>query len=127
MTVGGQVHAHFKVFAGKAQRKNPIAAVAKKAEEFVAREKVAPKSIGVEYLEASREVILTLGFRRDVKPYEISLVAVPLGKLTDTKKATLDQLAGSMDVAASKLKRVICHELIVTETGDFVMVVMTHR
>lgn len=127
MTIAAQVHAHFKVFAGKAGRGNPIAAVAKKAEEFVAREKVAPKSIGVEYLEASREVILTLGYRRDVKPYEITLVAIPLGKLTDTKKATLDVLAEDMGKAAARLSRVICHELIVTETGDFIMVVMSHR
>jgi len=40
--VSKQVHTEFKVFAGKATAGNPIAGVAQEAEEFVAREKVAP-------------------------------------------------------------------------------------
>jgi len=81
----------------------------------------------VEYLEARQEVVLTLGYRRDATPYEVSLVARPLGKFTDSQKATLELLESKMSDAASELTNVICHELLVTETGDFIMVVMTHQ
>jgi hypothetical protein len=126
-SIADQVHTHFRVFAGKAQKVNPIAGVARKAEAWVAAEKISPKSIGVEYLEATREVILTIGYRRGATPYEISLVAQSLGVLADTKRATIAALESQMQLAAAKLKNVICHELLVTEKREFIMVFMTHR
>lgn len=123
----GQVHSEFRVFTGKAAKGNPIAGVARKAEAFVSAEKVAPKSIGVEYLEATREVILTVGFRRGVAPYEVSIVARSLGVLADSKRATLAALESRMRAAASELKDVICHELLISETRELTMVFMTQR
>ncbi len=123
----GQVHTEFRIFTGKAQKGNPIAGLAKKAEAFVSAEQVAPKSIGVEYLEATREVVLTLGYRRGVAPYEISIVARPLGVLADTKRATIAALESRMRDAAAELKNVICHELLINEKGEFTMVFMLHR
>ncbi len=84
-------------------------------------------SIGVEYLEATREVILTLGYRRGGTPYEISIVARSLGVLPDTKRVTINALESRMTEAAAELRNVICHELLVTETREFIMVFMTHR
>lgn len=126
-TIRGQVHTEFRVFAGKARKGNPIAGLAAKVEAFVTAEKIAPKSIGVEYLEATREVILSLGYRRDVSPYQISLIARPIGMLTDTKRKTLAGLEARMSEEAASLRNVICHELLVTETGELTMVFMIHQ
>ena len=125
--VTDQVHTEFRVFTGKAAKRNPISGLAKKVEAFVSAEGVAPKSIGVEYLEATGEVILTLGYRRGVAPYEVAIEARSLGVLADTKRATLTALEARMKDAAAELKSVICHELLVTETREFFMVFMTQR
>jgi len=120
-SVTEQIHAKFKVFAGELHG-NSIDRLAAEVESFVSREKIAPKSIGVEFLESSRRVILTLGYRDDEPGYAVSLSSVDLGKLQDLEPATLTRLEGKMAEAAAHLTNVICHELLVTDEQDFVMV-----
>src|SRR5687767_2089685 len=74
-----QVHGKFKMFSGKLEAGSSIAALTKQVEEFVKSSKVAPKSIGVEYLEASKLVVLTLGYREDEAGYAVKLATVSLG------------------------------------------------
>jgi hypothetical protein len=120
-SVTDQIHGKFKVFAGELQG-NSIDRLAAEVESFVARERIAPKSIGVEFLESSRRVILTLGYRDDEPGYAVNLASAYLGKLEDLEPATLTRLEGKMAEAAADLTNVICHELLVTDEQDFVMV-----
>jgi hypothetical protein len=120
--VAAQVHHRFKVFTGDAGADGGIAALAPEVERFVSDRGVAAKSIGVEFLEAARKLVLTLGYRDDEPGYAVRLTSRSLGKVDG-----LDDLGGleaRMSEAAGDLDGVLCHELFVTDDGEFVMVFM---
>ena len=128
-TVGHQVHSKFKLFAGSASSigtDGSIGALAKEVEAFARKAKAAPKSIGIEYVEHTKQVLLSLGYRDDEPAYEISLHSVSLGKLATTDAAELASLEEKMGEAADKVEKLICHELLVTEENEFIMVFMAY-
>ncbi len=84
--------------------------------------KVAPKSVGVEYLESSKRLVLSVGFRDDEPGYKVKLTSVSLGK----PALFPDAIGAAMEKAAADLDNVICHEFFVTGEGEFVMVLMSH-
>jgi len=47
---------------------------------FAHENKVAAKSIGVEYLESAKHLVVTLGYAENEPAYDIELKAVSLGK-----------------------------------------------
>lgn len=117
-----QVHAKFKVFTSTSNTDAAIDGVFSEVESFVRDRQVAPKSIGVEYLEAAGRLVFTLGYREDEAPYGIRITRQSLGKVD-----SLDDLSGlesRMAGAAANLANVICHELFITADGEFVMVFM---
>jgi hypothetical protein len=124
--IGKQVHTNFKVFVGELGEDRSIGDLANKVAAFAKSEGVAAKSIGVEYLESMKKVVVTLGYRTDEKPYPIRLQSVPLGKL-QALASDFTALEDAMASAAEKYANVICHELYVTETQDFFLVLMTHE
>ena len=71
--IGKQVHTNFKVFVGELGPDRSIGDLANKVAAFAKSEGVAAKSIGVEYLESMKKVVVTLGYRTDEKPYPIRL------------------------------------------------------
>jgi hypothetical protein len=118
-----QVHAQFKVFTGAATTDEAVDGVFSEVERFVAERGVAPKSIGVEYLEAAGRLVFTLGYRADEPPYRVRVTRQSLGTVD-----SMDDLSGlesRMASAAAGLANVICHELFVRADGEFVMVFMT--
>lgn len=121
-----QVHAKFKMFSGKLEAGSSIAALTKQVEEFVRTSKAAPKSIGVEYLEGAKLVVLTLGYRDDEAGYPVKLVTSSLGNADKLDAADLARLEKRMGEEAAKEKNVICHELFITESHEFLMVLMVH-
>ena len=119
--VAAQVHQKFKVFTGTPDQ-GGLGPLGGEVEQFVRDRGIAPKSIGVEFLERAGKLILTLGYRDDEPPYEVRLTARSLGiidGLEDT--AGLEQRMGA---AAGELAGVLCHELFVTNEDEFVMVFM---
>ena len=124
--IDNQTHGKFKVFAGKLGANNELGELADKVSAFAADNKIAAKSIGVEYLESAESLIITLGYRDDEEHYPIKLETVSLGKISvDTQD--FSALEQKMTEAGEKLKNIICHELFVTEEKDFLMVFMTHQ
>ena len=118
--VAAQVHHRFKVFTGGAGADGGVAGLAAEVERFVRERGVAAKSIGVEFLESARKLVLTLGYRDDEPGYGVRLTSRSLGKVD-----SLDDLGGleaRMGEAAGDLDGVLCHELFVTDDGEFVMV-----
>lgn len=120
--VEAQVHQRFKVFIGDAGADGGVEGLAPQLEQFVQERGVAAKSIGVEFLEAARKLVLTLGYREDEEAYPVRLTSRSVGRVD-----SLDDLGGlesRMTEAASTLNGVLCHELFVTHEGEFVMVFM---
>jgi hypothetical protein len=120
--VEAQVHQRFKVFIGDAGSDGGVAVLGPQVEAFVRERGVAAKSIGVEFLESARKLVLTLGYREDEEGYPVQLTARSVGQVE-----SLDDLSGlesRMTDAASNLNGVLCHELFVTHDGEFVMVFM---
>jgi hypothetical protein len=120
-----QEHGKFKVFAGKLDENNGLGTLAEEVSTFADDNKVAAKSIGVEYLESAESLIITLGYREDELYYPIKLETVSLGKLDiGNDFSALEQ---KMSEASQSVNSIICHELFVTEEKDLLMVFMTHQ
>ncbi|HYH80287.1 MAG TPA: hypothetical protein VEX86_10830 [Longimicrobium sp.] len=117
--VEAQIHHKFKVFTGSGA---DVGQLGMQAEAFVRERQVAAKSIGVEYLEGAGKLVLTLGYRDDEPGYEVRISSRSVGVVDG-----LDDLGGleaRMGEAAGNLAGVLCHELFVTDAGEFVMVFM---
>ncbi|MCD9185963.1 MAG: hypothetical protein LUM44_05995 [Pyrinomonadaceae bacterium] len=123
--IADQEHGKFKVFAGKLGANNELGELADKVSAFAAENKIAAKSIGVEYLESSESLIITLGYRDDEEHYPIKLETVNLGKMDIGQD--FSALEQKMSDASGSVNKIICHELFVTEDKDFLMVFMTHQ
>lgn len=121
-----QVHNKFKVFVGELNADQMIGKMADEVARFAEQNKIAAKSIGVEYLESAKNLIVTLGYRDDEEYYPIQLQSVRLGKI-DAPGHDFTALEQKMAEAAQNLQNIICHELYVTENNDFLMVFMTHQ
>lgn len=124
--IENQEHGKFKVFAGKLDANNGLGNLADEVADFAAKNKIAAKSIGVEYLESAESLIITLGYRDDEDFYPIKLETVNLGKMADIG-GDFSALEAKMSEAGESVNQVICHELYVTEDKDFLMVFMTHQ
>ncbi|MEW6126036.1 MAG: hypothetical protein AB1757_03150 [Acidobacteriota bacterium] len=123
--IESQVHNKFKVFSGELQADKTIGSLADAVAQFASDNKIAAKSIGVEYLESAKRLIITLGYRDDEEPYPIQLQSVSLGKV-DASGGDFSALEQAMANASSQLGNIICHELYVTDEQDFLMIFMTH-
>jgi len=121
-----QVHDKFKIFSGELAADGTIGKLADEVAAFANKSKIAPKSIGVAYLEPSKRLVITLGYRDDEEPYPIKLHSVRLGKV-EVKGNDFSVLEKKMGEAGGKHRDIICHELYVTGGNDFTVVVMTHQ
>lgn len=124
--IAGQVHSKFKVFAGELQPDHTIGPLADEVAKFVSDSKIAPKSIGVEYVESAKRLIITLGYRDDEEAYGVNINCVSLGRI-DAFGDDFSQLEAAMTEASSKQNNIICHELYVTDDHDLLMIFMTHQ
>ena len=121
-----QVHNHFKVFAGAYDAQTGLGPLAGAVAAWVTESGAAPKSIGVEYLESVRKLILTVGYRTDEPGYPVKLHTVSVGRVESLDAAGLAHLEGRMAQAAAGVPNIICHELFVTESHEVLMVFMSH-
>ena len=119
-----QVHHRFKVFAGALDEGGGLEALAAQVKEWAADGGVAPKSIGVEYVEAVRKLLLSVGYRDDEPGYPVRLDSVSLGALGPLDAGTLANVETAMADASRQFDRVICHELYVTGGQELRMVFM---
>jgi len=124
--ISKQVHDKFKIFSGALASDGTIGKLADEVSAFAKKSKIAPKSIGVAYLEPGKRLVITLGYRDDEAPYPVKLHCVRLGKV-DVKSGNFSPLEEKIATASAKHGNVICHELYVTGENDFTLVVMTHQ
>jgi len=122
-----QVHEKFKAFAAVLDEANPFEALSNQVTQWVSQQKVAPKSIGAEYIEALQHLILTVGYRDDEPAYAVKVTTVSLGVIPDLTPRGLAQLEAKMQAASARLRQVICHELYVTANQECFMVFLLHE
>jgi hypothetical protein len=125
--IAGQVHGKFKVFNGTLAPDGTLGALGSQVENWVASAKVAPKSIGVEFIESAGSLLLSVGYRDDEPGYPIKLSAVRIGTIESTDAAGLAAIEKSMVGASAKVSNIICHELYVTAKNELLMVFMSHQ
>jgi hypothetical protein len=121
-----QVHNHFKVFVHAYDTRTGPGELSAAVSAWVKSSGAAPKSIGVEYLEASKRLVLSVGYRTDEPGYPVEIKTVSLGRVESLDGAGQADLEGRMARAATGVDNIICHELFVTEDHEFLMVFMTH-
>lgn len=124
--IGDQVHTKFKLFVGALDAGGTIGKLAGEVAAWATSAKAAPKSIGIEFLEHSKKVILSIGYRDDEAGYGIALKTTKIATLGSLDAGELGKLERAMADAAAKDSRVICHELYVTDTNDMFVVTMSH-
>lgn len=127
MHIQDQVHSRFKVFVGTLGADGSLGALGDEVAAWVTGSGVAPKSIGVEYLESSRQLVLTVGYRSDEAGYPVALQAVRLGRVEQLDEAGRADLERRMTEAAAGLRGVICHELFITGEREVVMTFLLHQ
>ena len=119
MSVKQQVHEKFKVFVGA-----DIADVGAQVREFTAGGSVAAKSIGVEYIEGSSRLLLSLGYREGESGYAVKLESRQLGSFDPTSPVSITELEKALDATAASSSEMICHELYVSD-GSVTAVLLT--
>lgn len=120
-----QVHAKFKLFSGALESDGSLGALGREMEAFVKANPCAPKSIGVEFLERSKKVIVSLGYAEGEANYGVRFRSVKVGTASNLDAPSLVALEKAMGTEATKLENVICHELLVDDHDNVVMVFMT--
>jgi hypothetical protein len=119
-----QVHNKFKIFTGALAADKTIGDLADQIAAFVADRKVAAKSIGVEYLESAKKLIITLGYSEGGESYPVKVTTVSLGQIGGLETGDVSRLETAMTDACTKIDGIICHELYITDDGDFLVVFM---
>lgn len=123
--ISAQVHNHFKVFIAPYDTRTGPAELSAKVTDWVRSSGAAAKSIGVEYLEATKRLVLTVGYRTDEPGYPVQLATVSLGRIAQLDAASQSDLESRMAKAAAGVQNIICHELFVTDESEFLMVFLT--
>jgi len=113
----------FKLFIGEIGSHVALGTLVREVENFVRENPCAPKSFSVEYLEGSKRLLFSLGYRDDEPPYGISLSTIPLGRIGELSNEDIARLESRQAEAAAAVKNVISHELFVSG-GDCTMVLM---
>lgn len=122
--IKNQVHSKFKVFIPQADLTDEEAMrrLGAMVESFARNNSIAAKSVGVEYLESRKQLVLSIGYRDDEPGYPVKLTSIVLGKLSPRP----EEIEQAMTKAAEATENVICHEFFVDGDGMFVMVLLSH-
>jgi hypothetical protein len=120
-TIAHQVHDNFKSFVG-----SDIGAISKAVSSFVQSSGVAAKSIGIVHVNSAGKLLFSLGYRDDEPGYPVALKSASLGHIDTVHAGGLDALDKALAAAADGIAGIICHELVVTSSGDFIAVFLTH-
>lgn len=127
MDTPSQVHESFKIFTSKLGE--PFELMADQVSKFAQEKGIAAKSLGIEYVEHEQLLVVTLGYRKDEPAYPIEIKNVSLGLRKGATKLSGDNadLEAAMAAAAAEVKMVICHDIYVLETGEFIMTFLVRK
>lgn len=117
-----QAHSKFKVFVTTPDSSGGIPEDIHLAMNgFIALNKVAVKSVGVEYVEIINKIVISLGYVEGQEPYAVVLQPINLGKLDGLAPTLSESLEVALTRAAeTEDNSVICHEFYVDKDGNYV-------
>ncbi|MFI5384948.1 MAG: hypothetical protein ACHQ50_02400 [Fimbriimonadales bacterium] len=115
-----QVHQKFKVFTG-----GSIKELSDRVRAYTASGSVAAKSIGIEFLEQGKQLLLSLGYATGQPGYPVTLRETTAGPLPENDEA--GTLGRALEKAAVGAGDVICHELYVDAESVVHMVFMVRN
>lgn len=125
--IADQVHGKFKLFVGPLGADGGLGGLAAEVEGWVRSAGVAPKSIGVEFLESDAVLVVSLGYRDDEPGYNVTVKAAPIGRLEGTDRGALERLEQAISAASRAHSEIICHEIYVTEDNQLHMVFLRYE
>ena len=119
-----QVHTQFKAFIAPPDHETGLLPQTLCAEvaNFVTEHGVAAKSLGVEYIEHSRRIVLTLGYAKGQLTTPVRVECQKLGPLGNAPNEA--EIEAAMEVAAEATGGILCHEFYVDEDGEFFLVLL---
>jgi hypothetical protein len=124
-----QAHNKFKVysvpFSGSfdAKTKKPILA-------FVNQEGVSAKSVGIEFLESSSRLVISIGYavqKKNTSKYDLTIKSVGKHDFSGEGFAELDKVSAAFEKTAGKLENIICHEFFITGSGEAFAIFLTEK
>ena len=119
MATQHQVHDKFKIFFGKS-----ISDISAQIQSATADSSIAPKSIGVEFMESRKQFLVSVGYAEGQAGYPVSLIDTVVGPIPEFNDAP-DQLCSSLEAIAEENGDVLCHELYVDNDEVVHLVLMT--
>jgi hypothetical protein len=123
MADSAQVHYLFKLFVGLLDDAGHITEVAKQVHDWVAKDKVAVKSVGTAV--AKGKLMMTIGYRDDEEPYEIALHSSKIGRVGPLDGDEMTRFTRAVDSGGMNWPPVLGHSLYVTKDGDLYLVVLS--
>ncbi|MEO8841682.1 MAG: hypothetical protein ABI591_00710 [Kofleriaceae bacterium] len=123
MAENAQVHDKFKLFVGELDDAGHVNQLAKAVHEWVAKDKVAVKSVGAAV--AMGKLMLSIGFRDDEPTYEIVLHSSKIGRVGPLDADESTRFNRAIESSAMNWPPVLGHALYVTNHNDLYLVVLS--
>ena len=123
MAENAQVHDKFKLFVGELDEAGHVSKLAKSMHEWVAKDKVAVKSVGAAV--ATDKLMLTIGYRDDEPTYEVVLHSSKIGRVGPLDADESSRFNRAIESAVMNWPPVIGHALYVTKNNELYLVVLS--
>jgi hypothetical protein len=123
MAENAQVHDKFKLFVGALDDAGHVNQLAKAVHEWVAKDKVAVKSVGAAV--AMGKLMLSIGFRDDEPTYEVVLHSSKIGRVGPLDADESTRFNRAIESSGMNWPPVIDHALYVTSNNDLYLVVLS--
>jgi hypothetical protein len=123
MAENAQVHDKFKLFVGALDDAGHVNNLAKSVHEWVAKNKVAVKSVGAAV--AIDKLMLTIGYRDDEPTYEIALHSSKIGRVGPLDADESNRFNRAIESAGMNWPPVLGHTMYVTKNNDLYLVVLS--
>jgi hypothetical protein len=123
MAENAQVHDKFKLFVGEPDDAGHVNQLAKSVHEWVAKDKVAVKSVGAAV--AMGKLILTIGYRDDEPTYEVVLHSSKIGRVGPLDADEINRFNRAIEAGGMNWPPMIDHTLYVTKEKELYLVVLS--
>jgi hypothetical protein len=123
MADNAQVHDRFKLFIGTLDDAGHITELAKVIHEWVAKDKVAVKSVGAAV--SNGKLLLTIGFRDDEPTYDVVLHSSKIGRVGALDADEISRFTRAIESGGMNWPPVIGHSLYVTKNNDLYLAVLS--
>lgn len=118
-----QIHNKFKFFVVPSTDNKLSAKSKKEIFDFVNSGKVTPKSIGVEFIESKSNLIVSVGYSEKKCSEKFDISIKKIGKFLGISDAP--SIEKKMEIAASKMNGIICHEFFTNSDNEIVSIFLT--